>query len=256
MIHIQLNETKASLGEAAARMGAECMRTAIAEQGQATIVLATGASQFEFLAALVGQENLDWSRVTAFHLDEYIDMPDTHPASFRKYLRERFLSHVPQLGAMHFIVGNATDLTAELTRVSRLVEARPIDVMFAGIGENGHLAFNDPPADFEAKESFKIVVLDERCRKQQFGEGWFPTLDDVPRQAISMTITRIASARKIVLSVPDARKAEAVRNAVEGPVTPMCPASVLQGHPECHLFLDSESSALLQGQARKGKSPQ
>jgi glucosamine-6-phosphate deaminase len=250
MFHIHLNETKQALGNAAARVAADAIKSAIAERGQATIVVATGASQFEFLAALVGHEDIDWARVTAFHLDEYIDMPETHPASFRKYLKERFVAHLPQLGAMHLIKGDAPDLSAEIARINGLMRGRVIDVMLAGIGENGHLAFNDPPADFEATEAFKVVPLDERCRKQQFGEGWFATLDDVPREAVSMTIPQIASSRKIVLSVPDMRKAQAVQEAVEGPITPMCPASVLQGHPDCHLFLDRESSSLLHDSRR------
>lgn len=245
MFHIHLNETKQSLGQAAARMAADGINDAIAKQGQATIVVATGASQFEFLTALVGHKDVDWSRVVAFHLDEYIGMPETHPASFRKYLKERFLAHLPQLGALHLIVGDAPDLAGEIARINKLVEEHTIDLVLAGIGENGHLAFNDPPADFEAVEAFKVVPLDERCRGQQFGEGWFATLDDVPREAISMTIPRIFSGRKVILSVPDLRKANAVREAVTGPVTPMCPASVLQNHPDCHLFLDRDSSSLL-----------
>jgi glucosamine-6-phosphate deaminase len=236
---------KTALGEAAAALGAQAIRAAIKTNGRANIVVATGASQFEMLDALVRQPDIDWSKVTGFHLDEYIGMSDTHPASFRRYLRERFTSKLPNLGAFHFIEGDAADLNAEISRISRLIEASPIDVVFAGIGENGHLAFNDPPADFETDKPFIVVELDEPCRQQQFGEGWFPTLDDVPRTAISMSVRQIMSSRLVVLSVPDARKANAVRNALEGPVSNLCPASILQEHPACHLFLDNESASKL-----------
>jgi glucosamine-6-phosphate deaminase len=244
MIELHLTASKAELGRAAARLGADAIRAAIAERGRANIVVATGASQFEMLEALVA-EDLDWSSVTAFHLDEYIDMPATHPASFRRYLSERFTSKLPTLGAFHFIVGDAPDLDAELARINAVIEEHPIDVVFAGIGENAHLAFNDPPADFDAAEPFRVLQLEERCRRQQFGEGWFPTLEDVPTEAISMTIPTIVSGRLIVLAVPDSRKAEAVAATLNGPVTPMVPASILQQHPNCHLFLDPDSAALV-----------
>jgi glucosamine-6-phosphate deaminase len=242
---IYLFPDKLALGEAAAALGAQAIRSAVATKGRANIVVATGASQFEMLDALVRQPGVDWSRVTGFHLDEYIGMSDQHPASFRRYLRERFTSKLPALGAFHFIEGDASDLRAELSRIGNLIRENPIDVTFAGIGENGHLAFNDPPADFGTDEPFLVVDLDEQCRRQQFGEGWFPTLDDVPRTAISMTIPQIMASQFVVLSVPDARKAEAVRNAVEGPVSNLCPASILQRHAACHLFLDEESASKL-----------
>lgn len=245
MIKVQIESNKSALGEAAALSGAAAIRSVIQSRGAANIVIATGASQFEMLAALVQRKDVDWSRVTAFHLDEYIAMPATHPASFRRYLNERFVSHVPGLKAFHFIEGDAPNVAAELARMNALIAQYPIDVTFAGIGENGHLAFNDPPADFEAAASFCVVQLDERCRKQQFGEGWFKSLADVPDEAISMTIPQIMKSGVIVLSVPDRRKAEAVRDTLEGPVTPMVPASILQRHPACHLFLDPESAGLL-----------
>ena len=209
-------------------------------------MIATGASQFETMAALVGLDDIDWSRVTAFHLDEYIGMPETHPASFRRYLKERFTAQLPALGAIHFIEGDTHDLAGEIDRINRLIDQHPIDVTFAGIGENAHLAFNDPPADFETAAPFRVVELEDRCRRQQFGEGWFPTLDDVPREAISMTIAQIMKSRLIVLAVPDSRKAQAVRDTLEGKITPMVPASILRRHSACHLFLDPESAALLQ----------
>jgi len=234
-----------ALGREAARLGGTAIREAIAARGAATIVLATGASQFEMLEALCQRTDIDWPRVTAFHLDEYIDLPETHPASFRRYLRERFIAHVPNVGAFHLIDGNAVDLGAEVGRLNGLIDALAIDVVFAGIGENGHLAFNDPPADFDAPEGFKVVTLDAACRRQQLGEGWFPALDDVPPQAISMTIRQIMRGQLVVLSVSGERKAAAVGEAVCGPVTPLCPASILQRHPNCHLFLDPPAAARL-----------
>jgi len=245
MIDIQIHDTKSENGKAAAAFGAAALRDAIAARGKANIVIATGASQFEMLEALVAAADIDWSKVTAFHLDEYIGMSETHPASFRKYLKERVTGKLPTLGAFHFVAGDAPDLDAELDRMNALLDAHPIDVMFAGIGENGHLAFNDPPADFETTLAYKVVELEERCRRQQFGEGWFPTLDDVPTRAISMTVQRIMSSQIVILTVPDERKAEAVQHVLEGPVTNMWPASILQQHSNCHAFLDSAAASQL-----------
>lgn len=238
-------ETKEELGRRAAADGAALVRQALQRDGRAVIVLATGASQFEMLAALVSAEGIDWPRVTAFHLDEYLGLPESHPASFRRFLRERFIDRLPQrLAAFHFVNGEA-DPAAECQRLSALIRSVPINVAFIGIGENGHLAFNDPPADFETDEPYIVVQLDEACRRQQLGEGWFPTLDDVPQRAISMSIRQIMHAENIICSVPDRRKAEAVRGAVEGPVTPEVPASILQQHPAATLYLDRESACLL-----------
>ena len=245
MINVQKFSTKAEAADKAASAGAAAIVEAIAKNGNANIVVATGASQFEMIAALTGHDEIDWSRVTAFHLDEYIDMPETHPASFRRYLKERFVSKLPTLGAFHFIQGDAPDLAAELQRINALLDKHPIDVMFAGIGENGHLAFNDPPADFTSTVAFKVVELDERCRQQQFGEGWFATFDDVPHRAISMTVRRIMSSKVIILTVPDERKAEALREVLEGPVTNLWPASIIQQHENCQLFLDGPSASKL-----------
>jgi glucosamine-6-phosphate deaminase len=242
---LHLYPTKPALGEAAAAMGARAIRDAIVAKGQAHIIIATGASQFEMLESLVRQPDIDWSKVTGFHLDEYIGMSDDHPASFRRYLRERFTSKLPTLGAFHFIEGDAADLQAEISRIGTLIKANPIDVTFAGIGENGHLAFNDPPADFDVEDPYIVVELDEICRRQQFGEGWFPTFEDVPHTAISMSVRQIMASRLVILSVPDARKADAVQKALEGPISPACPASILQQHPACHVFLDSASASKL-----------
>lgn len=245
MIETRILPDKPALGRAAADCGAAMIRQAIATRGEANIVVATGASQFETMAALVADDTVDWSRVTAFHLDEYIGLTEDHPASFRRYLKARFTAHLPALRRFRFVDGDAADLDAELAALDADLAAHPIDVTFAGIGENAHLAFNDPPADFEARTAFQVVSLDERCRQQQFGEGWFETLDAVPNVAISMTVPQIMKSAHVVLAVPDSRKAEAVRATLEGPVTPKVPASILQRHPDCHLFLDPQSASLL-----------
>ncbi len=234
---------KEKLGQAAAEKGAAFIRQAIEKNGHANIILATGASQFEMLAHLV-KADVDWTKVTAFHLDEYIGLPETHPASFRKYLKERFASQVP-IGQFHFVNGEADDPQAECRRLGELISRHPIDVAFVGIGENGHLAFNDPPADFETETPYLVVELDEACRRQQLGEGWFASLEEVPEQAISMSIRQILKSKAIICSVPDLRKANAVQKAVEGPVTPDVPSSILQTHPKTFLYLEPESASLL-----------
>ena len=209
------------------------------------MIVATGASQFEMLAALVLEPNIDWSKVVLFHLDEYVGMPITHPASFRKYLKERLVDKLPMPPKAFHTIDAEKDPAAECRRLGAVLVKQPIDVAFIGIGENGHLAFNDPPADFETEEPYLVVALDDACRQQQFGEGWFPTFADVPTKAISMSVRRILKSKRIVCSVPDARKAEAVRNAVEGPVTPAVPASILQTHPNMTLYLDPPAASLL-----------
>jgi glucosamine-6-phosphate deaminase len=244
-MNIVIEPDKVVLGQVAARTGAEYIRRAIAEKGSAAIIVATGMSQFEMLAALVAEPGVAWDKVTAFHLDEYVGMPETHPASFRKYLRERFVEQVPvPLAQFHYIDGTG-DVEAEFRRLAALISPLTVDVAFIGIGENGHLAFNDPPADFETTEPYILVDLDEACRKQQYGEGWFPTLEDVPHRAISMSIHEIMRARNIICTVPDARKARAVKGALEGPVTPDVPASILQQHSSAWLLLDPLSAANL-----------
>ena len=232
-------------GAAAADKAADSIRTAIGEKGKANIILATGASQMVMLQNLVAARGIDWSKVTMFHLDEYIGMGPKHPASFRKYLSERFIQKVSELAAAHLVNGDARDPRQECQRVGSIIMQHPIDVAMIGIGENGHVAFNDPPADFETKEPYIVVKLDEKCRKQQLGEGWFATLKDVPDEAISMSIRQIIKSGRLIVTVPDARKAEAVRNALEGPVTNTCPASILQQHNDCAIFLDAESASLL-----------
>jgi len=239
---VTILSNKLALGQAAATEGAKHINAAIAEKGSANVILATGASQFEMLASLV-DETVDWSKVTFFHLDEYIGLPQTHPASFRKYLKGRFATQVP-LKTFHYIDGEV-DPTLECDRLNKLMANHPIDVAFVGIGENGHLAFNDPPADFDTEVPFMVVDLDEACRQQQFGEGWFPDLASVPAQAISMSIKQIMKSQTIICSVPDERKAEAALGTIEGPVTPTVPASIMQEHPRTFLYLDQESSSLL-----------
>jgi glucosamine-6-phosphate deaminase len=241
--------TKKEMARAAAEHAAALLRAAIGERGQVNVVAATGASQFEFLEALTTAKDIDWSQAVFFHLDEYVGMPDTHPASFRRYLKERIVDRVHPR-AFHFVQGDAADVKAEARRVGELLKAHPIDVAFVGIGENGHLAFNDPPADFDAPEPYLVVELDEACRRQQLGEGWFPTLDDVPRRAVSMSVRQILAAHEILGIVPDARKARAVKDCLEGPVTPQHPASILQRHSRTTVYLDDASASLLSRRAR------
>ncbi|MEC9091802.1 MAG: glucosamine-6-phosphate deaminase [Planctomycetota bacterium] len=242
---IQIFSSKTEMGAVAAAAGAESIRKQIAESGSAAIILATGASQFEMISALVKQPDIDWSQVACFHLDEYVGLPIDHPASFRKYLKERFVEQLPKAPlCFHFIDGE-TDARSECNRLSQLISQVEIDVAFIGIGENGHLAFNDPPADFETTEPYLVVNLDDACRRQQYGEGWFKTLDAVPRQAISMAVRQILKSKQIVCTVPDERKSNAVQHAVEGEITNQAPASALQNHPRTTLFLDRPAASKL-----------
>jgi len=236
------------LGRAAAENVAAVLRGAIEERGRAVAIFATGASQFDFLAALCTERDIAWERVTAFHLDEYVGMQGDHPASFRRYLREHLFDRV-RPGEVHVLSGEAADPAAECERYGCLLaDAGPVDIACIGIGENGHIAFNDPHvADFDDRAAVKVVNLDEPCRRQQLGEGWFATLEDVPKLAFTLTIPTIMSARAIRCVVPDRRKAEAVRNTLQGPIAPSCPASVLRRHPECILYLDQASASLLPG---------
>ena len=241
---VRVFDTKAAMGEAAAAQAATALRDAIARQGTAHVIAATGASQFEFLDRLVAAPGIEWARTVFFHLDEYVGLAATHPASFRKYLRERLVDRVHP-GAFHFIEGDAADPAAECRRVGALIARQPVDLAFVGIGENGHLAFNDPPADFETAVPYLVVDLDEDCRRQQLGEGWFPSIDDVPRRAISMSVRQILKSREILCVVPDARKARAVKDCLEGEVSPRHPASILQEHARTTVYLDRAAAALL-----------
>lgn len=235
---------KAELGRAAAAEGARRLRQAVAERGRARMIAATGASQFEFLEALTADAELPWKKVEMFHLDEYVGLSIDHPASFRRYLRERLI------GKTGIERAHLLDAERDPARACREVGAElarePVDVAFVGIGENAHLAFNDPPADFETDEPYIVVSLDEACRRQQVGEGWFRTLDDVPKQAVSMSIRQILMARAILCIVPDARKAAAVKACLEGEIGPDAPASILRTHQDATLFLDVHSASLLE----------
>jgi glucosamine-6-phosphate deaminase len=237
-------DTPAGLGKAAGSHAAELLRQAIAEKGEANLIVATGTSQFETLNQLIAEEGIDWSKVTMFHLDEYIGLSISHPASFRKYLRERFLAKLPPLAAAYLINGE-TDTEEERKKLGDLIKNHPIDVALVGIGENGHLAFNDPPADFDTEQPYLVVDLDGPCRVQQLNEGWFGSLEEVPAQAISMSIKQIMKSKHIICSVPDERKAEAVKNSLTQPVSNLFPASILQEHPSCHFYLDEKSASLI-----------
>ena len=240
----RVHEDKQALGRAAAAQGAEAIRRAIASQGKATIIVATGASQFEMLEQLVA-EDIDWAQVTAFHLDEYVGLDVCHPASFVRYLRERFVARIAPLRDFVEVAGNAADIDAEIERLNARLAGEVIDVCFAGFGENCHLAFNDPPADFDTQVPYHIVTLDAACRQQQFSEGWFAAPEDVPARAVSMSVRQILKSREIILSVPDLRKAAAARAAIEGPVSNLYPASILQRHPNATVHLDPQSASLL-----------
>jgi glucosamine-6-phosphate deaminase len=240
---IKIFPSKAALALEAANDAAASLREAISERGHARIVAATGASQFEFLEALTRLPGIDWKQVEMFHLDEYVGLSDQAPASFCKYLKERLIDKV---GLENYHLLDGTRPAEEvIEQVSAEIRKAPIDVAFAGVGENGHLAFNDPPADFDTDEAYIVVNLDEDCRKQQLGEGWFPTLADVPRQALSMTIKQLMKSRKILVIAPDARKAKAIKACFDGDVSPFVPASILQRHPNTTIYLDKESAALL-----------
>ena len=239
-MEIRICKNSEELGKSAAKQVAQILKDCIAEKGSARIVLSTGASQFDTIKALVEEPGIKWECVEMFHLDEYVDLPVTHVASFRKYLQERFVDKVGTLKAVHFVDGTK-ECIAKLTEEIR---KSPIDVGLIGIGENGHIAFNDPPADFDTKEAYIIVNLDERCKKQQMGEGWFATIDDVPKQAVSMTTYQIMQCQRIISCVPYKVKAEAIENTLKSKeVTNMIPATLLKTHPDFILYVDEDSAA-------------
>jgi glucosamine-6-phosphate deaminase len=240
---IKVFEEKKDLGRAAAEQAAASIRNAIRDSGRARIIAATGASQFDFLEVLTKAEDIDWRRVEMFHLDEYIGLPMSHPASFRRYLRERLIQKTG-IANYHLLDGE-TDPSAAIRSANEAIAAAPIDIAFVGIGENGHLAFNDPPADFETEEPYLIVNLDQACRLQQVGEGWFANISETPKQAISMSIRQILKAKEILAVVPDSRKAKAVKACLEGEISPMAPASILRRHENTTVYLDKNSAALL-----------
>lgn len=250
-MEIYVAKTAEEMGVRAARVIADKLREAIQKRGEARLVLSTGGSQFETLAALL-KEPLDWSAVTAFHLDEYIGLPETHIASFRRYLHERFADHLPLKEFVY--VEPEGDLEACIRRLTGRLREKPVDVGAIGIGENAHIAFNDPPADFATREAYIVVDLDPRCKKQQVGEGWFQSEDEVPGQAVSMTPYQIMQCRCIVSAVPHKVKAAAVKKVLEAAsADPMVPGSLLKTHPDFHLFLDADSASACDGALLGGR---
>ena len=248
-MQIRVYTDRKTMSRAAANHAAASLRDAIAAGGVARIIAATGASQFDFLEALTSPgQGIDWERVEMFHLDEYVRLPIEHPASFRKYLLERLIE--PAGIRRYHLLNAEADPERTAAEVGAELDEAPVDVAFVGIGENGHLAFNDPPADFQTERPYIVVTLDEACRRQQVGEGWFPSVHDVPAQAISMSVRQILKSREIVCVVPDARKAGAVKACFEGEVSPMAPASILRTHANTTVYLDRDSSDLLSPAAR------
>jgi glucosamine-6-phosphate deaminase len=240
---LRVFDDKISLGKAAAIQATAAIRSAIAERGQARVVAASAASQFEFLEALTASPGIQWKEVELFHLDEYIGLPMTHPASFCKFLQERLIG---KTGIVHsHLLDGSRDPKEVIRSVGEAISSAPIDIAFLGIGENGHIAFNDPPADFEIEEPYITVALDHACRMQQVGEGWFKDLDAVPTHAISMSVRQVLKAREILAVVPDARKASAIKLCFDGPIRPMAPSSILRNHSNATVYLDRQSSALL-----------
>ena len=242
---IKIFNTKESMGKVAAEKATEILLDAIKEKGEANFVIATGASQFEFLDNLTKITSIDWSKTTMFHLDEYVGLSEDHPASFRKYLKDRFINKVHP-GNFYLVKGETEDPKKECDRLNGIISQKEIDVAFVGIGENGHLAFNDPPADFDTEKAYIIVELDDACRRQQLGEGWFKSFEDVPKKAISMSVKQILKSKHIICTVPDKRKAQAVKDCFKGEkISPDCPASILKKHENCFVFLDDQSSIYL-----------
>ena len=248
-MNISISQTKKEMGEKAAACGGGFIKAAIRERGRANIILACAPSQNATYDALVAMEGIDWSKVHIFHLDEYIGLKEDHPSSFRLNLHKTFLDRLPCApGSFHPIEGDAADLNAIMAKLDAEIKSCQIDVAFVGIGENGHVAFNDPPADFDTEAAYLEAPLDEVCRHQQYGEGWFPTMEAVPKYAITMSCRQIMRSAVIVNTVPDTRKAKAVAMALEGPVTNMVPASIMQEHANYNVFLDAKAAALLKGQ--------
>lgn len=242
---VQIWPSSAELGKAAASEAGDIIRTAISQRGQARIIVGTGNSQLDLINSLIELENVDWNVVEVFHLDEYVGMPDTHSASFRRWLRTRFVDKVHP-GTVHYLRGDAQNVDEECQRYGNLVCSAPIDLCFLGFGENGHIAFNDPHvADFNDPLTVKRVALDARCRQQQLGEGHFPTLDAVPKEALTLTCSILMKVERLISCVPERRKAEAVKRALEGSVSERCPASVVRTHSRASIYLDAESASLL-----------
>jgi len=247
-MRLRVLEGRNRLGSAAAAQAAAAIKRAIRQKGKARIIGASAASQFEFLEALTSTPGIDWTAVELFHLDEYIGLPKTHPASFCKFLQDRLISKTG-IVTYHFLDGEK-DPSEVIRRTNEAIRIAPIDVAFVGIGENGHLAFNDPPADFEIEEPYIVVTLDQACRRQQVGEGWFATIEEVPKQAISMSVRQVLKSKEILTVVPGPKKAQAIKACFDGPVSPMAPSSILRTHPNATVYLDRESAALLSAEAQ------
>jgi glucosamine-6-phosphate deaminase len=247
-MHVKTYSDRSTMSLAAARHAAQALRVAIRARGVVRIVAATGASQFDFLESLTAAPGVDWTRVEMFHLDEYVGLPIDHPASFRKYLLERLIRKTGM--TRYHLLDGEHDAARVAEQVGQEIGRAPIDVAFVGIGENGHLAFNDPPADFTTDRPYLIVTLDLACRRQQVGEGWFASVAEVPTQAISMSVRQILKSREIICIVPDARKAQAVKACLDGEVSPMAPASILLTHANATIYLDRDSAALLSPASR------
>ncbi len=247
-VRVKIFHTKAELSKAAAEHAAASLRQLLGEKHTVRLIAATGASQFEFLEKLTAATGIDWARVEMFHLDEYVSLPITHPASFRRYLQERLIRKA-KIEKYHLLNGES-DPERVAVEVGRELAKAPVDLAFVGIGENGHLAFNDPPANFETEEPYIVVTLDEACRRQQVGEGWFATLEEVPERAISMSVRQILNANEIIAVVPDDRKARAVKECFEGEISSMHPASILRQHANTTIYLDQSSAALLSDKAK------
>jgi len=243
---INIYNNKKETSKKAALQAASILNKVIHQKGMATFIIATGVSQLDFIEYLITEGNVDWSKTRMFHLDEYIGLPETHPASLRRYLKEKFISKVDRIKEINFINGDAADPQKECERLNQILKNEIVDIAFVGIGENGHLAFNDPPADFEIEDPFLIVNLDDKCRKQQVGEGWFDSIEDVPQQAISMSIKQIMKSKNIVCTVPGERKAQAVKDCLgSDKISPMYPSSILKKHKNCFVFLDFNSAKYL-----------
>ncbi len=246
LVNVNVFPTKLEASNAAADRAAKILQSALDTKSTVCFVAATGASQFDFLESLCKHDEIDWKRTEMFHLDEYIGLSATHPASFRYYLNKRLIEKIHP-GKINFIKGDAINTALECKRISEIISKKIIDVAFIGIGENGHLAFNDPPADFETKAPYLIVELDEKCRKQQVGEGWFNSIEEVPEKAISMSINQILKAKNIICTCLEKRKAKAVRECLleSSPITPIHPASILKVHNNVYCYLDKDSASLL-----------
>ena len=244
-MQVTVLRSKIAAGEAAAKHAAQALQRVLATSNTARIIAATGASQLDFLESLTSRSGIDWERVEMFHLDEYVGIPVTHAASFRKYLMERFIQKTG-IKRYHLLDGEG-DADEVIRKIGGELKSRPVDIAFVGIGENGHLAFNDPPADFETEEPYLIVELDAACRRQQVMEGWFADISEVPSQAISMSVKQILKTDEIIAIVPGARKSLAVKACLEGEIGPMAPASILRTHSNTTTYLDTDSASLLSG---------